>query len=329
MVKCSLVPAAAAALGSALAFAQEPALTAGPMMQPTAALSGETPTQGVCWYNGDLDYRNGLASDRNTLVPASWTFDDVNWEGGVVTGFRGQFITNRDTLVVAADIIVYRGVGEGEFGTLIAEVSDVMDFTFEVFGWFGNEYLLQAYLGDRAFDLPPDTYHVGIRVVGIGQGQAFVVSTSGINAVGSPRGNNGRAYFQSDFFGYPLPTAWENIIGGGPWDASFGLMCHEPYRLTLIGPCPGVLRIEWRGAEPNRMQAILFARREGEFIIHTGPCAGTRLGLSANRLHIFRTIGTGMGAGTLMEYARYGACGGFVQLIQTHSCATSNVAQVP
>lgn len=324
-----LIAAAALACCAGPAPAQKPTLTTGPIGAPAASPPGAARPQVICWYNGDLDYRNGLASDRNTLVPASWTFDDVDWEGGVVTGFRGQFITNWDTPVVAADIIVYHGMGEGEFGTLVAEVSDVTDFTFEVFGWFGNEYLLEANLGGRAFDLPPDTYHVGIRVVGLGRGQAFAVTTSGLNAVGSPRGNNGRAFFQSDFFGYPLPMPWENIIGGGPWDVSYGLTCDEPYRLTLSGPCPGVLRIEWRGADPNRSQAVLFARREGEFTIRTGPCAGTRLGLGGSHLQIHITIGTGLGAGSFMDFARDGACGGFVQLIQTHSCATSNVAQVP
>lgn len=324
-----LITAAALTWCAGPALAQEPALSAGPIGADVASLSGTAAPQGICWYNGDLDYRNAFPSDRNTLVTAAWTFDDVDWEGGVVTGFRGQFHASRGIPVVAADIIVYRGMGEGEFGTLIEEVNDVTDFTFTRFGWEGTEYLLEANLGSRAFDLPRDTYHVGIRVVGIGQGQAFVVTTSGYNAVGSPRGNNGRAFFQSDFFGYPLPTAWEKIIGGGPWDVSYGLTCDQSYALTVSGPCPGVLRFEWRGADPNRSQAILFARGEGAFTIRTGPCAGTRLGLSGHHLQIHITIGTGPGTGSFMDFARAGACGGFVQLIQTHSCATSNVAQIP
>lgn len=324
-----LIAAAALTCCAGPAPAQEPTLTTGPIGAPAASPPGAARSQGICWYNGEMDYRNGFPSDRNTAVTASWTFDDVDWEGGMVTGFLGQFITNASTTVVAADIVVYRGMAEGEFGALMSEVSHVVDFTLTRIGWLNNTFLLEASLGGAAFNLPPDTYHVGIRLVGTGEGQAFALSTSGYNAVGSPRGNNGRAFFQSDFFGYPLPMPWENIIGGGPWDVSYGLTCDQSYALTVSGPCPGVLRFEWRGADPNRSQAILFARGEGAFTIRTGPCAGTRLGLSGHHLQIHITIGTGLGAGSFMDFARDGACGGFVQLIQTHSCATSNVAQVP
>jgi len=317
------------ALIAGAAFAQTPTLTSGEIIGPHAFGSGNARPQAVCWYNGDLDYRQGFACDRNTLVTAAWTFDDVDWEGGKVTGFLGQFITNANTTIVATDIIVYRGMGEGEFGTLMAEVRDVTDFTLTRFGWLYNTFLLEASLGGAAVNLSPGTYHVGIRLVGTGQGQAFALSTSGYNAVGSPRGNNGRAFFQSDFFGYPVPTAWENIIGGGPWDASFGLMCNESYRLSLEGICPGTVRIGWAGADVNRSQAILFARCQGAFTIQSGPCAGTQLGLGADHLQLYSTIGTGNGAGSVHAATRSGACGGYVQLIQTHSCATSNVAQIP
>jgi len=317
------------ALIAGAAFAQTPTLTSGEIIGPHAFGSGNARPQAVCWYNGDLDYRQGFACDRNTLVTAAWTFDDVDWEGGKVTGFLGQFITNANTTIVATDIIVYRGMGEGEFGTLMAEVRDVTDFTLTRFGWFSNQYILEANLEGFSFNLPPDTYHIGIRVVGIGQGQAFAVTTSGSNAVGSPRGNNGRSFLQSNFFGYPLPMPWENIIGPGRWDVSFGLVCDGGYHLTLSGICPGLVRIEWRGADSNRQHAILFSRNEGGFIIQGGSCAGTQLGLGAYYLQIYNTISTGNGAGSVHAATRSGACGGYVQLIQTHSCATSNVAQIP
>lgn len=109
------------------------------------------------------------------------------------------------------------------------------------------------------------------------------------------------------------------LQGGGP----------PPYTVSIIGTCPGTVRLEWSNADPNRQQGIVFARNTGNFVIPTGPCQGTQLGLGTNQLQLYNVIGTGNGAGGVNAQAGPGACRGFVQLIQTHSCAVSNVAQVP
>lgn len=101
------------------------------------------------------------------------------------------------------------------------------------------------------------------------------------------------------------------------------------YTVTITGVCPGRVNLAWAGADPNRQQGILFARNTGNFTIQSGPCAGTQLGLGTNQLQLYNVIGTGTGSGNVNANAGQGACRGFVQLIQTHSCATSNVAQVP
>ncbi len=108
-----------------------------------------------------------------------------------------------------------------------------------------------------------------------------------------------------------------------------GLGGTPPYTCTITGTCPGTVRLEWSGAEPNRQQGILFARNTGNFTIQNGTCAGTQLGLGTNQLQLYNTIGTGSGAGSVNAQAGPGACDGFVQLIQVPGCITSNVAQVP
>ncbi len=102
-----------------------------------------------------------------------------------------------------------------------------------------------------------------------------------------------------------------------------------PYTVSVIGTCPGTVRLEWSGAQPNRQQGILFARNTGNYTIQSGPCQGTQLGLGTNQLQLYNTIGTGNGAGGVNAQAGSGACRGYVQLIQITGCITSNVAQVP
>lgn len=322
----------AAAVAAGASHAQEPALTSGSIPGARTSVGALQRPASVCWYNGDLDFRAAFTSERNTVVSDSWTFDDVNWEGGTVTGFRANFIINPGMVITAADLIVFRGLGEGTFGTLIADRPHITDYTLTPTGnhIFGrDEYLLVADLDASAFHLDPGEYHVGIRCVGAGSGQTFVVVTSGANAVGSPPGNNGRTYFQSNYFGYPLPTNWQNLVGPGTWDVSYGLECRpSAYTLSLSGQCPGLVRVEWSGAEPDRRQAILFALRTGNYTLPTGPCEGTELGLGTSGLRLIAVVSTGSGSGAVSGTTG-SQCQHYAQLITISSCATSNVAQVP
>lgn len=102
------------------------------------------------------------------------------------------------------------------------------------------------------------------------------------------------------------------------------------YTCTITGPCPGTVRISWSNAPSNTQQGIVFARNTGNFIIQSGPCAGTQLGLGTSQLQLVNTIGTGNGSGAVNGQAGPGACGGFVQLVAVGTpCRTSTVAQVP
>ncbi len=333
-MKRILFSASALALMAGTAFAQNPTLTAG----ETGGMikignNGEVP-QAVCWFNGTADGRNGFTSERGTAVSDSWTFDDVQWGGGTVEGFRANFIPNPGTVFSACDLIVYQGLGEGTFGTLIADKPNITSYTLTLTGgfYFGrDEYLLVATLGGGSFNLGSGNYHVGIRLVGTGSGQAFVVTTSGAGAVGNPPGNNGRTFLQSNYFGYPNPTDWQNLVGAGTWDVSYGLDCSQGggYTVAITGTCPGTVRLAWSGARPNIQQGILFARNTGNYTIPSGPCQGTQLGLGTNQLQLYNTIGTGNGSGSVNAQAGPGACRGYVQLIQVPGCQTSNVAQVP
>ncbi len=104
------------------------------------------------------------------------------------------------------------------------------------------------------------------------------------------------------------------------------------YTLNITGTCPGQIRLTWSGAQPNKQQAVVFARNTGSYVIPNGPCQGTQLGLGTNQLQLYTTIGTGNGSGGVNATVQSGACRGYVQLLVTNGgspCAKSNVKQVP
>ena len=101
--------------------------------------------------------------------------------------------------------------------------------------------------------------------------------------------------------------------------------------LRVSGPCPGRITIEWRGAAPGRVQALVTGAMRGSFIIPNGqPCAGTTLGLAGHVRLVDPPglCGTGSGSGTLAGTVGTSACGHIVQLVEGGSCATSNVAEI-
>lgn len=319
----------AAVLAAGVAAAQSPTLTASQCGGDHVIRDGRRVLPAaVCWYNGDLDLRDALTSERNTAVPESWTFDDVEWPGGIVAGFRGHWLLRDEPVIVAADIVVYSGMSEGNFGSLIASVNDVPVALTRTGNepWGFVEHLVEADLGGNAFSLDPGHYHVGLRVVGSGLGQAFVAVTSGANAIGTPPGNNGQTFLQSEYFNYPTPTDWQNLMGPGTWDVSYGLVCGEGggFEISLSGDCPGQKTLAWTGAGPGQM-GIVIANETGSFTIPGGPCEGTQLGLGSAGLQLYNVIGTQGGTGEVNANVGQGACGKYVQCVKTDDCQTSNV----
>lgn len=102
-----------------------------------------------------------------------------------------------------------------------------------------------------------------------------------------------------------------------------GLM--SEYTVTVAGVCPGRITLEWSGATPHRRQGIVFSRYQGQSVIPEGACKGTTLGISQPTL--VRVIGTDGGSGALNVLTQL--CAGYVQLVESGTCRTSNVARVP
>lgn len=118
-----------------------------------------------------------------------------------------------------------------------------------------------------------------------------------------------------------------------------GEITSQAATLTVVDPqlqvaptCPsgGPITVSWEHASPSGQAALLFARATGRFVIpNRYPCAGVRLGLSANQIQIAWQGGTG-NEGTRSIHASAGpsACGGFMQLLDLSTCTPSNVTRV-
>ncbi|MCC6910259.1 MAG: hypothetical protein IT430_20185 [Phycisphaerales bacterium] len=112
------------------------------------------------------------------------------------------------------------------------------------------------------------------------------------------------------------------VIDDLSWDVS------GRYNLNVSGQCPGTVTVRWSGATPSQQQGLVFGADQGSTIIPTGPCQGTMLGVQG-QVRLVNTFGTGNGAGTISGLAGTSACGHFLQLVESGSCNTSNVRQIP
>ncbi len=103
-------------------------------------------------------------------------------------------------------------------------------------------------------------------------------------------------------------------------------------RLSVTATCPsgGPIQVSWSGASGGGTVALLYARTTGSFRIPNGNrCAGTLLGLGSNQIQIaYQGSGGQSGSRTVNSNAGPGACGGYLQLIDTPTCGTSNVARI-
>ncbi len=102
--------------------------------------------------------------------------------------------------------------------------------------------------------------------------------------------------------------------------------------LSVVATCPtgGPIRISWEAAIPNGQTALLYARALGEFVVPNGhPCAGTALGLGSSQIQlVFVGPSNANGSRTLNSTTGPNACGGYLQLLDLTTCATSNVARI-
>ncbi|MCC6908615.1 MAG: SBBP repeat-containing protein [Phycisphaerales bacterium] len=102
--------------------------------------------------------------------------------------------------------------------------------------------------------------------------------------------------------------------------------------LAVLATCPsgGSISVTWADASPRGTVALLFARDMGAFVIPSQyPCAGTTLGLGVNQIQIAFQGDAGVdGSRRVGASTGPSACGGYFQLLDLTTCATSNVVRI-
>jgi PEP-CTERM motif len=225
---------------AALVSGAAPPAHADPIL-PTAAVPGSL------WYNGDLDGRADLANQRTisgTIL--SNVYDDF-----IVPAGRGWDITavysnnhpGGSTLptITGADFSIRQGVSSGNGGTVVASGSGlpvtVTPTGRNLIGQPESTFLISG----LHIHLDPGTYFLNVTPVSVDFPQTFETTTSGLNAVGMPPGNDGNSFWNSPSFGQNFSPTTAGL-GSGTWDFSEGVVgtvtppptVPEPSSLALL-----------------------------------------------------------------------------------------------
>jgi hypothetical protein len=243
----------AASAFTTTAFAYSPAVSPVPGAGSTAPSIGSLP--GSLWYNGDLNHVNGLANERDDALgfgQYAHVFDDFNVTDSPGWHLTSLYSNNYMDYVqgggptTAVEWSIHQGITEGNGGTTVASGTST-DFAVTVHydGDFGfTEYTVQV-LGLN-INLAPGTYFLNVTPVGSGHGRSFTSDTSGAGCIGTPCGNNGNAFFDSNFFGANYQSTAQQ---GQPGDFSMGVIgtvVPEPATVALLTCGVGALLIALR-----------------------------------------------------------------------------------
>ena len=223
-------------------------------------LGAEPASAGSLWYNGDYDNRDaldngfslvnfgGLAALRSTvyenfIVPVgqTWTITSV---------FSNDQLNYSTNPVTSAAWEIRTGVSAGNGGTLVSSNSNAaatQTALAETPGFFyaGNPYQITATVPSLV--LTAGTYWLSVipnEPTVVDGNFSYVMSTSGLNSVGVPPGNDGNSFISNNIApGSPgsynfTPTS--TVEGGGTWDYSLGVngivafTVPEPSSLILV-----------------------------------------------------------------------------------------------
>jgi hypothetical protein len=168
-------------------------------------LAGSTAPLGaattVLWYNGDLDGLTcGGLNGINTSTSDSRVYDDFIVPASETWNVTAVFSNNLMNFYPAlAHWEIRQGVSAGVGGTIVASGDDLATVTptGRICSSGYSEFRVEVTGLD--VELGPGRYWLVVAPIGAGFGLSFVSSTSGVNAIGMPPGNNGNAFFDGSF----------------------------------------------------------------------------------------------------------------------------------
>ncbi len=210
------------------------------------------PSEAQLWYNGDPDGRDGLANISGGQFTKAEVFDNFNVPAGsqwTVTSLFSVDSMNYKYSANAAEIHweIRSGVSSGNSGTLVASGDTTTGTQVAETNSGGNFDNYKLTVSGLSLTLAAGQYYLDVTPTltsgdtggNPGAYQSFLQTTSGLNAIGTPPGNDGNSYTVNTGFGQNFTTTTDSSnLGPGTWDFSMGVNGVS----TLIGvPEPGSL----------------------------------------------------------------------------------------
>jgi hypothetical protein len=202
---------------------------------PTPTPSGTpTCTPGPLWYNGDFDERNAGANQFEGQLGAGFYSDiydnfTTNGQTWTVTSVFSNNLMDPglNTAITTAQWSIHTGVSEGNGGTVVASGTNSATVTPTGRSGFGRtEYQVMVTGLSVTLNALPTGQFYWLNVTPVVPldvaGQSFNSTTSGTNCVGTPCGNDGNSFWDSNLFGV-IFTSTTAIYGPGTWDQSMGV----------------------------------------------------------------------------------------------------------
>jgi hypothetical protein len=208
------------------------ALTATVVLMNLANAAGD-----LVWFNGSFNNVNGLASERNTDVSDSRTYDNFSLPSGYnqVTGLLGQFYLTSNLVNAPVYWEIRQGAAPGTGGTLIASGTQLGATYTAIGSGFGfTIYEIRMKLNNPVNLAPNTVYWMTMAPVGNGSGRAFVCTTSGAGAIGTPIGGDD-GLIDSVYFGLSWFPA-NVFVGEGQANFAYGVQAiPEPASMLALG----------------------------------------------------------------------------------------------
>ena len=136
-------------------------------------------------------------------------------------------------------------------------------------------------------------------------------------------------------FGYDVAVSGKRIAVGARNDDHIAVDAGSVYVfdwtapvLSLTGSCPGPVELSLSGATRKGLVSLAGAQAEGSFSIPGGQCSGLVLALDHPRV-LKKAVAGGNGSLSFTHDVPPGACGTFLQVVDTVTCTTSNVLAIP
>ena len=156
----------------------------------------------LLWYNGD---RNAVNSIFGTATgdSAGFVYDDFTVTDPGGWQISSVFVNIKlQSEVSTANWAILSGVSPGNGGSVVQSGTGSALTLTSLGALSGGYTLYQASVTGLNFNLGPGTYWLGVQPISDVAG--FIVTTSGANAVGTPAGNDGNAYYTETSLGIPL-----------------------------------------------------------------------------------------------------------------------------